>query len=336
MRKIKQIEPVLLITGGTGSLGHAIVDKLMDQGSKGSNWEKIIIFSRDERKQEDMYLKFRSRHNGNRLRFFIGDIRDKSRIRAACKDATHVIHAAALKIVPSLEYNPDEAIKTNIMGSLNLLEVAHDHPFMEKLLGVSTDKAVSPTNLYGATKLAMEKLFISANDRNRGFGPLFSCVRYGNVSNSRGSVIPLFSGLAKLGQSLPVTHKDMTRFWITLQEARDFVLGCLGDMQGEEIFIPDMKSYKILDLANLMSDDAVSINMVGVRPGEKIHEELISMHEVPYTHDTDCGFVIRKYVNARTRDFLDEWALPEQAYTSKHYTMSTEDLKNRLVSEGLL
>jgi len=299
-----------------------------------SEYEKVIVFSRDERKQEDMAAKFRGRMLASKLRFFVGDVRDYDRLSFACRDATHIIHAAALKIVPTLEYNPDEAIKTNVHGSQNLIKVAHKNFQIKKVLFVSTDKAVSPTNLYGATKLCMEKVAIAANDFNREYGAKFSVVRYGNVTGSRGSVVPLFKALRDQGKAITVTHKDCTRFWITLDEARDFVLQCLQRMHGAEIFLPDMPTYKVLDLARIFSDQCGAILYTGLRPGEKVHEELVSQHEIPYLHDHEGYYTIEKELNENTVKFLDTSGLERLAYTSKTNVISQDMLRQLLVREG--
>lgn len=254
----------LLITGGTGSFGQALVKYLLEK----QLYDKIAIYSRDEHKQELMQQKFKD----ERLRFWIGDVRDKDRLQFAVNDSDQIVHTAALKIVPSAEYNPFEYVKTNIMGSQNLIECClnstRGHP---KVIALSTDKAMSAINLYGATKLTMEKLFIAANNIKGHFGPPFSIVRYGNVAGSNGSVIPLFKRCMDQNLPMPITDKRMTRFWITLEEAVEFTMNSLNKMRGGETFIPDMPSFKVIDLAKCFSDDIIEI---GIRPGEKLHEEI--------------------------------------------------------------
>lgn len=285
----------LLITGGTGSLGGAVVNHLLAEDKEGY-YEKIIIYSRDEQKQDEMRQAF---NNHPRLRFLIGDIRDKSRLAFAMQHVQHVIHAAALKIVPSIEYNPMECIKTNVLGAQNLIEVCLEHRYASniKVMALSTDKAVSPINLYGASKLASEKLFLNANNLQGTGGPKFSIARYGNVVWSRGSVVPLFiNQMVKTG-ILTVTHEEMTRFWITLHDAALFVTAKLISSKGNEVFIPDMKSFRVMDLVQALVDHfpekKLKHEIIGVRPGEKIHEELITKYEIPNTEYGLLDFIIR-------------------------------------------
>ena len=259
----------ILITGGTGSFGQAAVEYLL----KKNIYDKICIYSRDEHKQELMKEKF----NDERLRFWLGDIRDKDRLQLAVDGCTTIIHAAALKIVPSAEYSPFEYVKTNILGSQNLIDCCVNIAYPRKIIALSTDKAVMPINLYGATKLTMEKMFFAANNIRGEYGPKFSIVRYGNVCGSNGSVIPLFARLKKEGgHMLPVTHSNMTRFWLKLEEAVEFTFNCLNKMQGSELFIPNMPSFKIMDLVAAFSNGWVN---TGIRPGEKIHENLYTEDE---------------------------------------------------------
>ena len=252
---------VILITGGTGSLGRRLAKRILEK------WRprKVIIFSRDEYKQALMQQEFA---NG-RLRFFLGDIRDKERPARAFEGVDYVIHAAALKRIPALEYNPMEAVRTNILGSKNIIETCLDKR-VKKCILTSTDKAVCPVNLYGATKLAAEKLFMAANAYA---GTKFSCVRYGNVINSRGSVIELFLKLKDNGP-FPITHPEMTRFWITLDEAVDLVFVALKD-QRVGIFVPKPKAMSILEVATAINPDQET-EIIGIRPGEKMHEVLVS------------------------------------------------------------
>lgn len=265
----------LLITGGTGSLGRAIVSVIF-KCRQFSKLDKIIIYSRDEHKQEQMYNEFKLWDDKGKLRFLIGDIRDKDRLALATQDVNLIIHAAALKIIPTAEFNPMECLKTNVLGTQNLIDVAINYPCIESryVLLISTDKAVKPKNLYGASKLCAEKLFLAANNL---VGQIkhtkFSVARYGNVANSNGSVIPAFQNQIKNNGQINITHPDMTRFWITLEDAAKFVLDSLSRMQGNEIFTPSMPSFKITDLATAFG--ATKQNIVGIRPGEKIHEEII-------------------------------------------------------------
>lgn len=283
----------ILITGGTGSFGQAFVRRLLLNGYD----DRIIIYSRDEQKQERMASDLKSLDIKGHLRFFIGDVRDKERLKIAMRDADVIIHAAAMKIVPSAEYNPIECIKTNILGAQNIIELCSEgyYPGTRRVLALSTDKAVYPINLYGSTKHAMEKLFLAANAFS-GRNAIYSVVRYGNVSGSRGSVIPLFRDRAERGQTIPVTHQLMTRFWITLDEASEFVYNRLGDMYpveqgGNRIYIPKMRSYNIIDLARIYAQyKEEKVVYTGMRPGEKLHEDLITSYEISYLRASNKGY----------------------------------------------
>jgi UDP-N-acetylglucosamine 4,6-dehydratase (inverting) len=259
----------VLITGGTGSFGQEFVKIVLKKFPK---IKKLIIYSRDELKQSEMLRKFPN-EKFKCLRFFLGDVRDKERLIRACDGVDVLVHAAALKQVPAAEYNPIEFIKTNILGASNIIEAAITNK-IAKVIALSTDKAASPINLYGATKLCSDKLFIAANNYAGNNNVSFSVVRYGNVMNSRGSVIPIFQEMKK-NKVLLVTDKNMTRFNITLSEGVNFVLSCLKNLLGGEIFIPKLNSYKILDVAKAISPTA-KIKIIGKRPGEKIHEEMIT------------------------------------------------------------
>lgn len=259
----------ILITGGTGSFGEAAVKFLLAK----CKLKKLIIFSRDENKQFEMQKKF----NDKILRYFLGDIRDVSRLEMALNKVDYVIHAAAQKQVPAAEYNPIECIKTNVYGSQSLI-TASIKCGVKKIISLSTDKACNPINLYGATKLCSEKLFVNANQLSGSKKTNFSVVRYGNVIASRGSVIPFFKELIEKNEMLPLTHKDMSRFFITLNDAVLFVLGCLKTMNGGEIYIPKMNSIYIQDLIKIINSKA-KIKIVGKRPGEKIHETLFTGQE---------------------------------------------------------
>ena len=260
----------VLITGGSGSLGKAMVRYLLEE----THVRRIAIYSRDELKQFHMKSEFQ---DDPRLRWFIGDIRDKDRLVRAMHGVDFVVHAAALKQVDTGEYNPMEFIKTNVLGSQNVIEASIDAG-VSKVVALSTDKASSPINLYGATKLTADKLFVAANNYSQSYGTKFAVVRYGNVMGSRGSVIPFFQNLASEGKPLPITDKRMTRFWISLEDAVKFVLDSFEIMQGGELYVPRIPSMKILDLANAISPNSELVE-IGIRPGEKLHEEMISAED---------------------------------------------------------
>jgi len=272
---------VILLTGGTGSFGNKFTEIVLE----GHNPEAIRIFSRGEKKQLDMMNKF----NDDRLRFFIGDVRDKNRLHRAMTDVDIVVHAAALKQVPACEYNPIEAVRTNVDGTINVIDAAIDNE-VDQVMAISTDKAVHPVNLYGSTKMTAEKLFVQGNSYSGKVKTKFSCVRYGNVIGSRGSVIPLFLEQKKKG-TITVTDKEMTRFWIKLDEGARFVIDCINRMIGGEIFIPKIHSMKIMDLAEAIAPDAEK-KVIGIRPGEKIHEILLTEDEAKHSREFDNYFVI--------------------------------------------
>ncbi|MCD4780260.1 MAG: UDP-N-acetylglucosamine 4,6-dehydratase (inverting) [Candidatus Omnitrophica bacterium] len=272
---------VILITGGTGSFGKKFTQMVLDK----YNPKKLIIFSRDEMKQYEMSKVF----NAECIRYFIGDVRDRSRLHRAFNGVDVVIHAAALKIVPSAEYNPFEIIKTNVIGAENIINVALDRK-IKKVIALSTDKAADPVNLYGATKLCSEKMFIAANNYVDARVTKFSVVRYGNVFGSRGSVIPFFKECSKDGV-IPITHPEMTRFWITLTQGVNFVLSCLKDMKGGEVFVPKIPSMKIVDLAKAIAPDC-KMKVIGIRPGEKLHETLLSPHDGLTSYEQKDRYVI--------------------------------------------
>jgi UDP-N-acetylglucosamine 4,6-dehydratase len=273
----------VLITGGTGSLGNALIARLLEK----SKVRRIIILSRDELKQHEMRAKFK---NDERLRWFLGDIRDLDRLKLAFHDVDFVIHAAALKQVDTGEYNPMEFIKTNVLGSQNVIEASIDAR-VKKIVALSTDKASSPINLYGATKLTADKLFIAANNYGAAFGTSFSVVRYGNVMGSRGSVIPFFRKLALEGKPLPITDARMTRFWISIEDAVDFVLDSFEIMNGGELYVPRIPSMKLVDLATAVAPDS-KLEEIGIRPGEKLHEEMISADDSRRTTIIGNRFVV--------------------------------------------
>jgi UDP-N-acetylglucosamine 4,6-dehydratase len=257
----------ILITGGTGSLGKALIEELLAKKSV----RRIAIFSRDELKQSQLREIYQ---NEDRLRWFLGDIRDLPRLKQALHGVDFVIHAAALKQVDTGEYNPMEFIKTNVLGSQNVIDASIEAG-VKKVVALSTDKASSPINLYGATKLTADKLFVAANNYSIAYGTSFSVVRYGNVMGSRGSVIPFFQKLAAQGLPLPLTDKRMTRFWISIEQAVKFVLDSFDLMSGGELYVPRIPSMKLVDLANAISPNT-EISEIGMRPGEKLHEEMIS------------------------------------------------------------
>lgn len=256
----------ILITGGTGSFGRRFISYLLKNYSP----KKLIVYSRDELKQFEMQQIF----DASCMRYFIGDVRDKERLKAAMRDVDYVVHAAALKQVPAAEYNPNECIKTNIYGAQNVIDAAIETN-VRRVIALSTDKAANPVNLYGATKLASDKLFVAANNISGAKGPRFAVVRYGNVVGSRGSVVPFYKNLLTEGcAKLPVTHAEMTRFWITLDEGVEFVIKNFQRMQGGEIFVPKIPSIQILDLVEAMSGSR-DHELIGIRPGEKLHEVMV-------------------------------------------------------------
>lgn len=277
---------VLLITGGTGSFGKMFIKTLLKQ----YNPEKVIVYSRDELKQFEMANT--PPFNDERIRYFVGDVRDKERLLRALDGVDIVVHAAALKQIPSCEYNPFEAIKTNINGAQNIIEATIDRN-VKKVVALSTDKACSPINLYGATKLCSDKLFIAGNAYVGRHETKFSVVRYGNVAGSRGSVIPLFRKLIESGaKELPITDERMTRFWLKLEEAVEIVLIALETMVGGELFVRKIPSIKMTDLAKAMAPH-LPIKIIGIRPGEKIHEMMISADDARNTTEFDKYYIIR-------------------------------------------
>ncbi len=278
----------ILVTGATGSFGNAFVRRVL----RTTGASRLVIYSRDELKQYEM--KQRLHEEGlvdERLRFFIGDVRDIDRLQRALSGITVVIHAAALKQVPTAEYNPMECIKTNVLGAENVVSASIDQG-VERVIALSSDKAANPINLYGATKLCSDKLFVAANHL-AGFKPTrFSVVRYGNVIASRGSVVALFKQLAQTGQPVPITDPRMTRFWLTIDHGVDFVLKCLQRMSGGEVFVPKLPSMKVIDVADAVVPGAKH-KFIGIRPGEKLHEIMITKDDAPNVIEFDDHFVIR-------------------------------------------
>jgi UDP-N-acetylglucosamine 4,6-dehydratase len=273
----------VLVTGGTGSFGRKFIEIMLKEYKPA----KAIVFSRDELKQHEMRA---AGFNQPNLRYFIGDVRDVDRLRRAMQGVDIVIHAAALKQVPACEYNPMEAIKTNILGTSNVVEAALDAG-VKRVMALSTDKAVNPINLYGATKLAAEKLTVQSNAYAAGTSTRFSCVRYGNVVGSRGSVVPIFIRQRQNGK-LTITDERMTRFWLSLEQGARFVIRCMEQMRGGEVFVPKIPSTSIIDLAKAIAPKA-EINVVGIRPGEKLHEVLISEDEARSTVELTDMFVVQ-------------------------------------------
>lgn len=283
MAKSDWKDKVVMVTGGTGSFGKKFIEIMLAEYQP----QKLIVFSRDELKQHEMRT---SGFDQTSLRYFIGDVRDQLRLKRAMNGVDIVIHAAALKQVPACEYNPMEAIKTNILGSSNVIEAALDSN-VKRVMALSTDKSVNPVNLYGTTKLAAEKLFVQSNSYAAGTSTRFSCVRYGNVVGSRGSVIPLFIKQRK-NKKITITDKRMTRFWLTLEQGVRFVIHCTEQMRGGEVFIPKIPSTRIIDLANVIAPDA-EMEVIGIRPGEKLHEVLIHEDEARSAVELDNMFVVQ-------------------------------------------
>ena len=276
----------ILITGGTGSFGHAFVRMTLEK----YNPKKIVVLSRDEMKQWEMQKLYK---NDKRVRFFIGDVRDKDRLYRALDSIDYVVHAAATKIVPTAEYNPFECIKTNINGAMNLIDACIDHN-IRKVVALSTDKASKPVSLYGATKLASDKMFVASNAYSGEHKTKFSVVRYGNVMGSRGSVIPFF--MKEKTGVLPITDNRMTRFMITLEEGVELVWRAFDDMCGGEIYVKKIPSMKITDLATAIDKNAIQ-KVVGIRPGEKLHEEMIGEDDSPYAYEYDEFYKILPAIN---------------------------------------
>jgi len=284
----------VLITGGTGSFGKSMVERLINDDQV----NKVIVFSRDELKQFEMQSKLKS----EKLRYFLGDVRDYERLKQATYGVDVIIHAAAIKQIPAAEYNPMETIKTNIIGAENIVNVAIENS-ISKVIALSTDKAANPANLYGATKLCSDKLMIAGNILSGARSTRFSVVRYGNVLGSRGSVIPFFIQQAKIGV-IPITDEKMTRFWLTIQEGVEFVLRSLERMEGGEIFVPKIPSFKIMDVARIVAPN-VPIKFIGVRPGEKLHEVMITEDDAQFTYEFEDYFAILAPFLADSKFYAD-------------------------------
>jgi UDP-N-acetylglucosamine 4,6-dehydratase/5-epimerase len=272
----------ILITGGTGSFGRTFVAKTLERFSP----RRVVVYSRDEMKQWEMAAGYR---NDSRIRFFIGDVRDRARLSRALDGIDYVVHAAALKIVPSAEYNPFEYVKTNVEGAMNVIDAAIDKG-AKRVVALSTDKACSPVNLYGATKLVSDKLFVAGNAYAGGHKTRFAVVRYGNVMGSRGSIIPFFLSLPPNAR-FPITHPDMTRFLVTLEEGVELVWQAFADMEGGEIYVKKIPSIKVVDIARAINPDAEH-DIVGIRPGEKLHEQMISVEDSQHTYEYERFFKI--------------------------------------------
>ena len=275
-------DAAVLITGGTGSFGHKFIEMTLEK----YNPKRLVIYSRDEMKQWEMAKLY---PGDNRIRFFIGDVRDKERLARALDGIDYVVHAAATKIVPTAEYNPFECVKTNINGAMNVIDACIDKK-TKRVVALSTDKASNPINLYGATKLASDKLFIAGNSYAGHDSTRFAVVRYGNVMGSRGSVIPFFYGIPE-GKSIPITHPDMTRFMISLEHAVELVWHAFEDMVGGEIYVKKIPSMKVTDLAETIAPGRKQ-EIIGIRPGEKMHEQMIGSEDAPFTFEYDEHFKI--------------------------------------------
>ena len=308
---------IILVTGGTGSFGKRFIKTVLNN----FKIKKIIIFSRDELKQSQMAIDFAD--HKSKLRFFIGDIRDLDRIKLAIKDVDIVVHAAALKQVPTAEYNPFEVIKTNIIGTQNVIDAIVDSK-VERAIALSTDKAAAPINLYGSSKLAADKIFIASNNYSK---KKFSVVRYGNVFGSRGSVVPLFLEQAKTGKIF-LTDKRMTRFTITLDEGVNFVINCLGKMWGGELFVPKIPSYRIVDVVKAFTTNVKTIK-IGIRPGEKLHEEMITSSDSINTIEFRNYFVILPtaidLLSWKIKDFIKKSDVKPGKFCSENFSYNSQN-----------
>lgn len=328
----------ILVTGGTGSFGKKFTQMVLDRYDP----NKIIIYSRDEFKQDLMKKEFSIKYPNkiNKLRFFIGDVRDKDRLYRAFNGVDYVVHTAAMKQVPACEYNPFEAIKTNINGAQNIIDAALDKN-VKKVVALSTDKAVNPINLYGGTKLVSDKLFIAGNAYSGGNGTIFSIVRYGNVAGSRGSVIPFFRSLIEEGyKELPITDFRMTRFWITLEQGVELVFKALEESKGGETYISKIPSFKITDLAKAMLSD-VKLKEVGIREGEKLHEVMITRDDSRTTYEYPKHYIIYPHFdwwNSR-KFFTTGGKLIKEGFEynsgENNEWLSVEDLRNEMKKTGI-
>ncbi len=318
---------VVLVTGGTGSFGQKFVEIVLKEYKP----KKLIVFSRDEMKQYEM----RKKYNQECIRYFVGDVRDSDRLHRALNGVDIVVHAAALKIVPTAEYNPFEAVKTNVFGAENIINMAINNN-VERVIALSTDKAANPVNLYGATKLCAEKMFIAANNYSGQAQTKFSVVRYGNVFGSRGSVIPFFRECAKTGE-IPITDERMTRFWITLTQGVKFVLKCIEEMEGGEVYIPKIDSMRIVDLAKAIAPKC-KYKTIGLRPGEKLHETLLSADDGIDSYEFKDKFVIYSKVALGDRKINGKYlGIDFAGYRSDTNTqwLTIEKLRAMIEKEGL-
>ena len=326
---------VILITGGTGSFGRRFARYALEHAKP----KKIIVYSRDEYKQFVMSNEDPFRERSDVMRFFIGDVRDKERLRRALEGVDYCVHAAALKQVPACEYNPNEAVRTNINGAMNVIDACLDTG-VKKVVALSTDKAVNPVNLYGGTKLVSDKLFIAANAYAGSKDISFSIVRYGNVAGSRGSVIPFFKSLAEGGaKTLPITDYRMTRFWISLEQGVELVIRALRDAKGGETFISKIPSFYVKDLAAAMYPD-LATEEVGIRPGEKLHEVMVTAEDAPFTLEFDENYIVYPQVTFNQRQVRDPSGKPVKdgfVYSSGTNTewMSVEEIRRRLPEAGI-
>ena len=321
----------VLITGGTGSLGQKFVDRVLQHGKP----NKVIVLSRDEMKQWEMAKNYKD----ERLRFFIGDVRDRSRLMRAFDGVDYVVHAAATKIVPVAEYNPFECVKTNVIGAMNVIDCAIEKS-VKRVVALSTDKASSPVNLYGATKLTSDKLFIAGNHYATKSGTKFSVVRYGNVVGSRGSFIPFIQSLP-LNVKIPVTDERMTRFMITLDQGLDLIDKAFSEMVGGEIFVKKIPSLSVIEIVKFLRPQS-EIETVGIRPGEKIHEQMIGIEDAPYTYSYDDYFKILPAINNWSSDpariGVGQKVRTDFTYTSDNNTdwMTEQVFIEMMRSEGLI
>ena len=326
MSKLKN--KTILITGGTGSFGNKFVPMTLQSHDP----KKIIIYSRDEMKQWDMAMKFK---DDPRVIFAVGDVRDTERLSRVMTGVDHVVHAAATKIVPTAEYNPSECIKTNINGAMNVIEAAHDQK-VTSVVALSTDKACNPINLYGATKLASDKLFVASNQTAEPVSTRFAVVRYGNVMGSRGSVIPFFLSCAK-DNSLPITNEKMTRFMISLEQGVELVWHAFEDMHGGEIYVKKIPSMNIMDIAKAVAPDA-DTKIIGIRPGEKLHEQMVGIEDAAHTYEYDRYYKILPAIHgwsddpARIGDGKKVVADFSYASNSNSEWMSVEELRKWIAS----
>ncbi len=308
----------ILITGGTGSFGSAFVDYILQN----YNPSRLVIFSRDEFKQFNMSQKIQKKFR-DKVRFFIGDVRDKERLKRAMNNVNIVIHAAAMKHVSASEYNPIEAIKTNIIGAENVINTSIDAG-VKKIIALSTDKAANPLNLYGATKLCSDKLFVAANNIVGGGVSKFSVVRYGNVLGSRGSVVEIFRDIAKnKNKNVPITDPKMTRFWITLEQGVKFVESCIENMQGGEIFVPKIPSMKVIDMANYIVPGC-KYKIIGIRSGEKLHEVMITKDDAIDTLDFEDRYIIIPRNVVKYADRLYKYNNKKGKFVDKGFEYSSD------------